>query len=453
MKNKYSIRSLILEELLKFKHCSIMLFFILGTNYLISQNLMEVEGNIGLMNNVGLIKFHKDGANLTTLGFDGVDLHFQNYTPSSDMHFFTKDDFIFNSDGFIALKFDDATNRIGIGTSTPKKRLDVNGDIALTDNSGRVSFYEGDTEKSRLEYTGTHFELSNFESGGDLKFVTQDEMTFFQNGINLLHLDNNNRVGIGEFFPNTKLHVDTDPGMAGGIHIEGPQGGHDAWLRIENGGGSHHLFDDFTDSNALDLESANDLVFNTGGPFEQMRINEFGTITMGGPASGPEIIIFDGANPSIEPYTNDDASLGAPLFRWKEIWSINPFNTASDLRLKKDIESLNYGIEEVMALNPVSYKWKEGSERKMLGFIAQDLEQIIPEVVSNTHLSDLDPVTLEGRGSETMEDMYGVYYTEIIPVVIKAMQEQQNLIIQLQEKNNHLEEVIVSLESRIQSLE
>jgi len=76
---------------------------------------------------------------------------------------------------------------------------------------------------------------------------------------------------------------------------------------------------------------------------------------------------------------------------WNTIYTINNPNTPSDKRLKEDINGLNYGLEELMQLRPVSYKWKDvtiGSvslpleDRELkLGFIGQEVEKIIPEIV------------------------------------------------------------------------
>lgn len=57
----------------------------------------------------------------------------------------------------------------------------------------------------------------------------------------------------------------------------------------------------------------------------------------------------------------------------------------SDIRLKEDIAPLQYGLKEVMALNPVTYKWKDGSNggQRSTGLIAQDVQDIMPEYVKN----------------------------------------------------------------------
>ncbi|MDX1478287.1 MAG: tail fiber domain-containing protein, partial [Saprospiraceae bacterium] len=59
------------------------------------------------------------------------------------------------------------------------------------------------------------------------------------------------------------------------------------------------------------------------------------------------------------------------------------WTNASDIARKSDIRPLSYGLSDVMQLRPVTYRYlADGSPS--LGFVAQDMEQIIPEVVSGT---------------------------------------------------------------------
>ena len=88
---------------------------------------------------------------------------------------------------------------------------------------------------------------------------------------------------------------------------------------------------------------------------------------------------------------------------------------SSDIRLKKDIQDLEYGLNEVLALQPKSYHWKKHTSlRKSLGLIAQDVASVIPEIVHET---------------EDDEKTLSISYIELIPVLIKAIREQQLIII------------------------
>jgi 6-phosphogluconolactonase (cycloisomerase 2 family) len=90
------------------------------------------------------------------------------------------------------------------------------------------------------------------------------------------------------------------------------------------------------------------------------------------------------------------------------------YTTRSDIDAKENITPINYGINEVMALEPVAYNYLN-EENKSLGFIAQDIGLIIPEAIS-------------------WETPFSVYYQYLIPILTKAIQEQQALIKSLQQR-------------------
>jgi hypothetical protein len=55
---------------------------------------------------------------------------------------------------------------------------------------------------------------------------------------------------------------------------------------------------------------------------------------------------------------------------------------SSDRRLKTNISSLSYGLNEVLKLEPVIYNWKKNPDgNKLMGLIAQDVKPVIPEAV------------------------------------------------------------------------
>ncbi|WP_411768909.1 tail fiber domain-containing protein [Winogradskyella sp. A3E31] len=118
----------------------------------------------------------------------------------------------------------------------------------------------------------------------------------------------------------------------------------------------------------------------------------------------------------------------------------------SDRRLKKDITAINYGLNEILLLQPKIYNWKNReTEKKSLGLIAQEVQPIISEIVN---AQDDEQKTL------------GISYTELIPVLIKAIQEQQAIIdnqkqvITSQEQTNTKQtEVLQALLDRVEALE
>lgn len=99
----------------------------------------------------------------------------------------------------------------------------------------------------------------------------------------------------------------------------------------------------------------------------------------------------------------------------------NAWDTYSDTRIKLDQELIDYGLEELLALQPKKYQqysstWADGQlvledGISAIGLIAQDVYEIIPEAVS--------------RPPDDSEALWALNYDAFIPVVIRAVQEQQ----------------------------
>ena len=87
-------------------------------------------------------------------------------------------------------------------------------------------------------------------------------------------------------------------------------------------------------------------------------------------------------------------------------------NSLSDEKLKKDISTIDNAVDKVMQLRGVDYTWKQ-SEEKSKGVIAQELQKVLPELVSES------------------DDRLSVNYNGIIGVLIEAIKEQQKQIDEL----------------------
>jgi hypothetical protein len=101
------------------------------------------------------------------------------------------------------------------------------------------------------------------------------------------------------------------------------------------------------------------------------------------------------------------------------------WNNYSDIRLKKDIQKLSTenNLEKIILLNGVRFRWKDNDSLLNLGFIAQEVLNIIPESVRYDKLNDI----------------YSMEYTAIIPVLVEGMKEQQQQIEQLKNENLQLQ--------------
>jgi hypothetical protein len=105
---------------------------------------------------------------------------------------------------------------------------------------------------------------------------------------------------------------------------------------------------------------------------------------------------------------------------------------SSDARLKKDVTPVANGIKTVMQLNPVKYEKKAALSSndysiKEIGFIAQELQKVLPLVVTET--KDADKILK-------------VNYISVIPVLTKAIQEQQQQIEAQQKQIDELKSML-----------
>lgn len=118
-------------------------------------------------------------------------------------------------------------------------------------------------------------------------------------------------------------------------------------------------------------------------------------------------------------------------------------NNTSDRNLKENIQPLQNGLETIMKLNPTTYNFRGNGEYNGLklstglhyGLIAQEVEQVLPSLVKDnvhTYSESVNSATgpNQTNGDEVIKtmDYKTMNYTELIPVLIKAVQEQQEEI-------------------------
>lgn len=136
--------------------------------------------------------------------------------------------------------------------------------------------------------------------------------------------------------------------------------------------------------------------------------------------------------------------IGSSFASWDDVFADNFINT-SDRRSKEKIETLSYGLEHIQKLNPVAFQWKNKAKGGIrTGLIAQEVMEIIPEVV-------YDPakdIQYDSAGRALPVDpnaRYGIRYNELIPVMIKAMQEMSQKMEEQDTKIEEQEKIIAEL--------
>ena len=299
------------------------------------------------------------------------------------------------------------TGNVGIGTATPNNRLDVGGSgpaFSLS-HSGAVGL-------KLLDYTDSN---QYFDFDGSL---------YFRDGINgsgasnILTLANGGAVGIGTGSPAEKLDVN------GGIRAS-------TWVSLVGAAGA------------------------TSVPYIQWYrgTTRYGFLGYGanpGPAWGNRIdfAMENGAYLGISGNVAIGLGTTSPSYTLHvggQVAGAGAYVNTSDARLKKDVADLGNGLETVMRLRPVSFMWKKQTEAwqqgRKLGLIAQEVETVVPEVVSTA----TDP-----------EQTKSIAYGDLVPVLIGAVQQlkaaNDNLAADNDNLRAELRSTIDSQDGEIESL-
>jgi len=188
-------------------------------------------------------------------------------------------------------------------------------------------------------------------------------------------------------------------------------------------------------SNLYITGTANNPVLSSGATGGSMSLEgggaEQGKIYLQGAGSGGNGYIEFYAGGSLRMTIADNGSIGAPS-------GTNIYN-ASDLRLKRNISTISNGLDKISALNPIKFNWIDGFEpsedgKDMLGFVAQEVYEIIPEAVESFSGNSILVNDIEIQNPLRINEKF------IIPVLVKAIQEQQSQIEILKTKIEILEQ-------------
>jgi hypothetical protein len=269
------------------------------------------------------------------------------------------------------------------------------------------------------QYAGTHAWF-NAPSG-----TAGDAITFTQ----AMTLDASGNLNIGNtgINSNFRLNLTSPSGNGGVVFVPATDGAIVPVLRMLNAAVSTNVAE-------IGTASGTALYFSTGGT-ERARIDSSGNFLFGTSAlSGNGLVVYpDGsdtdvplidcrgnsASNSLASYRVFSVSLGQDQFYVSYAGTVFARSTSisalSDQREKQNIRTLETGLTEVLALQPRRFDWKNGQGNNIAGFIAQEVEAVLPDLIDEYNLNDT-----EKRMALKMGDM--------IPTLVKAIQEQQAII-------------------------
>jgi hypothetical protein len=110
---------------------------------------------------------------------------------------------------------------------------------------------------------------------------------------------------------------------------------------------------------------------------------------------------------------------------------------SSDIRLKENIVPATSKLNDLMSLNVVNYNFKNDEKKnKQIGFIAQEFKEVFPSLVYERDTRKYDE---QGNVIDGLEDALGLGVGMEFAIIVKAIQEQQELIQELSAKVSALE--------------
>jgi hypothetical protein len=334
----------------------------------------------------------------------------------------------------------DSSGKVGIGTTSPGSLNANANNLVVGSGSGGegITIYSANDNNAQIFFAdGTS---GDAQYRGVVRYAHDvDRFEFWTAGAIKSVIDSSGNVGIGTSSPDNKLHVYS--GDSG--HSWSFDGG-DALILENNDSVSFNIATPNSNSaNILFSDAAargqGRIVYDHGSDYmafmtngissERMRITSSGQILMGITSAHDGNFRLGGISTSTVSFlsTQNNATSGTmsvASFRANsnsEIGSIQTsntatsFNTSSDYRLKENIRPLENGLERLNNLNPVKFNWiADGISSE--GFIAHEAQEVFPDAVT---------------GEKDGEKLQGMDYGRITPLLVKAIQEQQEQIEQL----------------------
>lgn len=327
-----------------------------------------------------------------------------------------------------------STNGIEITGSQGLRVTTTNTSVArLQGSNPLVEFHDNTpTYKAFFQSFDDDFYVANRMAG---------RMYFRTNNLNRMIINGDGNVGIGTISPASKLTIngtESDGTTAGLEILSGSQKTIMDGNEIDCTSGGLHL----------NYNSLNDLLVRTS--------EDLGEVTMshnsGSGAANGVTIEHPGSNNAYWTFysTNGDGFLELyyqGVQRGEFNSATGAYTTISDSRLKENIRPLGNVLSRVKAMIPSVYQFKHDPQRRdCLGFLAQDVVEQFPELVSRGHIGD------------TAEELYTMDYSGLGVVAIAAIQEllaegtftdQAALLAE----NQQLKAQVSALEERLAKLE
>ena len=335
------------------------------------------------------------------------------------------------------IKFDLEDTRVGIGTTSPSYSLHIasTGDAIIKLEADTDNVTESDNPEIHLTQDGGAVEArigidsSNdaffwqYQSN-DIKFGTNNtERWRIESDGDILHTDGNLTMSGSTPFIVLSNTSETESGIT---LVDSADSGQSAKITYDSGSSRLLKFYNNSTNVRMVINNSGNVGIGTTSPDGILQVNNSGVSQLILGYNGNSINFFDGdsqrfrnaaGTERFRMYSNGDFHADGDVVAYS--------TSISDARLKDNVKPLRSSLDKIMNLKGVEYIWNNGSRKgqKDIGFIAQEVEDVIPEIVKEKEV-----LFNEGTKYKTID------YEKITAVLVEAVKELQQEIVELKKQ-------------------